>query len=143
MYRQEGKYNTKKAKRARYRGKVEWGGFRNILISGITRRKSRGGTDLPTGRTKEGDKFAGIRGSAAMVFPGRGSEKPGLLHGKRWNGGVIEYYERKAFGRHTDAFRLFLYKVTRDLIKEKGDTRAFLRTTMGAMTLFGVPPEKN
>ncbi len=56
--------------------------------------------------------------------------------------GVIEYYERKAFGRHTDASRLFLYKVTRNLMKMKGDTGAYLRTTMGAMVLFGVPPEE-
>ena len=55
--------------------------------------------------------------------------------------GVIEYYERKAFGRHIDASRLFLYKVTRNLMKQKGDTGAYLRTTMGAMVLFGVPPE--
>jgi len=56
--------------------------------------------------------------------------------------GVIEYYERKAFGRHTDASRLFLYKVTRNLMKMNGDTGAFLRSTMGAMVLFGVPPEE-
>ncbi|HPW17495.1 MAG TPA: C1 family peptidase [Candidatus Aminicenantes bacterium] len=56
--------------------------------------------------------------------------------------GVIEYYERKAFGRHIDASRLFLYKATRNLMKAKGDSGAFLRTTMGAMVLFGVPPEK-
>jgi len=55
--------------------------------------------------------------------------------------GMIEYYERKAFGRHIDASRLFLYKVTRNLMKMKGDTGAYLRTTMGAMVLFGVPPE--
>ena len=55
--------------------------------------------------------------------------------------GVIEYYERKCFGRHIDASRLFLYKVTRNLMKAKGDTGAYLRTTMGAMVLFGVPPE--
>jgi C1A family cysteine protease len=55
--------------------------------------------------------------------------------------GVIEYYERKSFGRHTDASRLFLYKVTRNLMKMTGDTGAYLRTTMGAMILFGVPPE--
>jgi C1A family cysteine protease len=55
--------------------------------------------------------------------------------------GVIEYYERKAFGRHIDASRLFLYKVTRNLMKMKGDTGAYLRLTMGAMVLFGVPPE--
>jgi C1A family cysteine protease len=55
--------------------------------------------------------------------------------------GVIEYYERKSFKRHIDASRLFLYKVTRNLMKMKGDTGAYLRTTMGAMVLFGVPPE--
>jgi C1A family cysteine protease len=56
--------------------------------------------------------------------------------------GVIEYYERKSFGRHIDASRLFLYKVTRNLMKMKGDTGAYLRSTMGAMVLFGVPPEE-
>jgi len=56
--------------------------------------------------------------------------------------GIIEYYERKAFGRHIDASRLFLYKVTRNLMKQKGDTGAYLRKTMGAMVLFGVPPEE-
>jgi len=56
--------------------------------------------------------------------------------------GIIEYYERKSFGRHIDASRLFLYKVTRNLMKMKGDTGAYLRTTIGAMVLFGVPPEE-
>jgi C1A family cysteine protease len=56
--------------------------------------------------------------------------------------GIIEYYERKSFGRHIDASRLFLYKVTRNLMKMGGDTGAYLRTTMGAMVLFGVPPEE-
>jgi C1A family cysteine protease len=55
--------------------------------------------------------------------------------------GIIEYYERKSFGKHIDASRLFLYKVTRNLMKIKGDTGAYLRTTIGAMVLFGVPPE--
>jgi len=55
--------------------------------------------------------------------------------------GLIEYYERRAFRRHIDASRLFLYKVTRNLMKQKGDTGAYLRTSMGAMVLFGVPPE--
>jgi len=56
--------------------------------------------------------------------------------------GVIEYYERKAFSRHIDASRLFLYKVTRNLMKMRGDTGAYLRSTIGAMVLFGVPPEE-
>lgn len=56
--------------------------------------------------------------------------------------GMIEYYERRAYGTHTDAARLFLYKVTRNLLGWKGDTGAYLRATMAAMVLFGVPPEK-
>jgi C1A family cysteine protease len=56
--------------------------------------------------------------------------------------GIIEYYERKSFRRHIDASRLFLYKVTRNLMKMKGDTGAYLRSTIGAMVLFGVPPEE-
>ena len=56
--------------------------------------------------------------------------------------GLVEYFERRAFGKHLDASRLFLYKTTRNLMHEKGDTGAFLRTTMEALTLFGVPPEE-
>lgn len=55
---------------------------------------------------------------------------------------VIEYFEKRAFGKHIDASRLFLYKVTRNLMKETGDTGAYLRSTMGALVLFGVPPEE-
>ena len=55
--------------------------------------------------------------------------------------GLIEYYERKAYGRHIDASRLFLYKTTRNLLGWTGDTGAYLRTTMAALSLFGVPPE--
>ncbi len=56
--------------------------------------------------------------------------------------GLVEYFERKACGKHLDASRLFLYKVTRNLLHLTGDTGAYLRTTMAAMTLFGVPPEE-
>ncbi len=57
--------------------------------------------------------------------------------------GLVEYFERRAFGRHLDASRLFLYKATRDLLHWTGDTGAFIRTTMGALVLFGVPPEEH
>lgn len=59
------------------------------------------------------------------------------------NAGValVEYFERRAFGKHIDASRLFLYKATRNLLHWTGDTGAFLRSTMEAMVLFGVPPE--
>jgi len=56
--------------------------------------------------------------------------------------GIVEYFERKAFGKHIDCSMLFLYKATRNLLRMRGDTGAFLRATMGAMTLFGVPPEE-
>jgi C1A family cysteine protease len=56
--------------------------------------------------------------------------------------GLIEYFENRAFGRHVDASRMFLYKVTRNLLGWTGDTGAFLRTTMAAMALFGVPPKR-
>jgi C1A family cysteine protease len=56
--------------------------------------------------------------------------------------GVVEYFERRAFGKHLDASRLFLYKTTRNLLHWVGDTGAFLRSTMAALTVFGVPPEE-
>jgi C1A family cysteine protease len=56
--------------------------------------------------------------------------------------GIVEYFEKRSFGKHLNASRLFLYKVTRNLLKWTGDTGAFLRTTMGALVLFGIPPEK-
>jgi C1A family cysteine protease len=55
--------------------------------------------------------------------------------------GMLEYYERRAFGKHLDASRLFLYKVTRKLLDITGDDGAELRDTMKALVLFGVPPE--
>ncbi len=56
--------------------------------------------------------------------------------------GIVEYFERRAFGKHIDASRLFLYKTTRNLMQVRGDTGAWLRETMGALALCGVPDEK-
>lgn len=56
--------------------------------------------------------------------------------------GLLEYFERRAFGKYLDGSRLFLYKATRNLLGWKGDQGAYLRTTMKAMALFGVPPEQ-
>jgi C1A family cysteine protease len=56
--------------------------------------------------------------------------------------GIVEYFENRAFGTYTAASRLFLYKATRDLLGWTGDSGAYLRTTMGALTLFGTPPEQ-
>lgn len=56
--------------------------------------------------------------------------------------GVVEYFENRAFGKYLNASRLFLYKATRNYAKLSGDSGAFLRSTMGALALFGVPPEE-
>lgn len=72
-------------------------------------------------------------------------EDQGSLGSCTANAGIalVEYFQRRAFGKHIDASRLFLYKVTRNLLGWTGDTGAFLRDTMKALVLFGVPPEKN
>jgi C1A family cysteine protease len=56
--------------------------------------------------------------------------------------GILEYFERRAFGKHIDASRLFLYKATRDLMHVTGDTGAYLRKTLQALATFGAPPEE-
>ena len=56
--------------------------------------------------------------------------------------GLVEYFEKKAFDKHLDASRLFLYKVTRNMLHFTGDTGAYLRSTMGTLVIFGVPPEE-
>jgi C1A family cysteine protease len=56
--------------------------------------------------------------------------------------GLIEYYEKRAFGKYLNASRLFIYKTTRDLLGLTGDTGAYLRSTMKALTLMGAPPEQ-
>ncbi len=56
--------------------------------------------------------------------------------------GIVEYSERRALGKHIDGSRLFIYKTTRNLMGVTGDTGAWLRNTMGALVLCGVPPEK-
>lgn len=56
--------------------------------------------------------------------------------------GIVEYFERRAFSRHLEGSRLFVYKATRNLMQVTGDTGAWLRNTMGALALCGVPEEK-
>ncbi|MEM7592882.1 MAG: C1 family peptidase [Cyanobacteria bacterium P01_A01_bin.83] len=56
---------------------------------------------------------------------------------------LMEYYQKKCFGKHLDASRLFLYKVTRNLLGYQEDRGANARTTMKALRLFGVPPEEH
>jgi len=55
--------------------------------------------------------------------------------------GIVEYFQQRAFDKHIDGSRLFLYKTTRNLMGITGDTGAYLRSTMGALVLCGVPAE--
>ncbi|MBN3880135.1 MULTISPECIES: C1 family peptidase [unclassified Nostoc] len=55
---------------------------------------------------------------------------------------LVEYFQKRAFGKYLDASRLFLYKVTRNLLHYQEDKGANARTTMKALALFGVPPEE-
>jgi C1A family cysteine protease len=56
--------------------------------------------------------------------------------------GLVEYFERRAFGNYIDLSRRFVYKVTREMLGWTGDTGATIRATMGTLALFGAPPEK-
>lgn len=56
--------------------------------------------------------------------------------------GIVEYFQRKAFGKHMEGSRRFVYKVTRNLMQETGDTGGYLRSAMGALVMFGVPDER-
>ncbi|HPN33469.1 MAG TPA: C1 family peptidase [bacterium] len=56
--------------------------------------------------------------------------------------GLVEYFIKRSFDKEEEVSRLFLYKATRNLMHQSGDTGAFIRTTMGALVLFGVPPEE-
>ncbi|MCA9075834.1 MAG: C1 family peptidase [Planctomycetaceae bacterium] len=60
---------------------------------------------------------------------------------------LVEYFERRIYGRTFDGSQLFLYKVTRNLRNKQarvtGDTGADLRTTFKALRRFGVPDEEH
>jgi C1A family cysteine protease len=56
--------------------------------------------------------------------------------------GIVEYFERRAKGKHIEGSRLFVYKTTRNLIGVTGDTGAWLRNAMAALVICGVPNER-
>ena len=55
---------------------------------------------------------------------------------------LAEYFQIRSFKSYTNLSRLFTYKMTRNMLGWRGDTGAFVRTAMGALALFGAPPEK-
>ncbi len=58
---------------------------------------------------------------------------------------LVEYFQRRIYGRTFEGSRLFLYKVTRNLLHKRhqvrGDTGSDLRSTLKVLAQFGVPPE--
>lgn len=56
--------------------------------------------------------------------------------------GIVEYFEKDIYHRYTPVSTLFTYKATRNLMKVKGDTGAYMRSVMGSLALFGTPPEE-
>lgn len=56
--------------------------------------------------------------------------------------GMVEYYVKKAKGEDFNLSRRFVYKATRNYLGWTGDTGAYLRSTIGALALFGAPPER-
>lgn len=55
---------------------------------------------------------------------------------------LIEFFEKKAFGRSIRASRLFLYKAARNFLGLEGNAAVYIRQVMGALKLLGVPPER-
>jgi C1A family cysteine protease len=56
--------------------------------------------------------------------------------------GIVEYFEKNIYHKYTPVSCLFTYKATRNLMRLKGDTGAYMRSVMGSLALFGVPPEE-
>jgi C1A family cysteine protease len=56
--------------------------------------------------------------------------------------GCLEMMNKRVQGNSLDLSRLFVYKATRDMMQQKGDTGAYLRNVAGALAYFGAPPEK-
>jgi len=51
--------------------------------------------------------------------------------------GIVEYFQKRAHAKNIEGSRLFIYKATRNLMKVTGDSGAWLRNVMGALTLCG------
>ena len=56
--------------------------------------------------------------------------------------GLIEYYQRRCLGQTQKLSRLFLYKASRRLLGLSGNVCTEMRSTLKAIKLFGIPPER-
>lgn len=57
--------------------------------------------------------------------------------------GMYEYFQKRAFNKYIDGSELFVYKTTRNILNWNGDIGGYLRTAMGSLALFGVPPSSS
>ena len=57
--------------------------------------------------------------------------------------GMMEYMMRRGGINHINGSRLFVYKMTRKLLKWTGDQGGYLRKAIQAVSIFGVPPEEH
>ena len=53
---------------------------------------------------------------------------------------MVEYFERRAFGRAFDGSWPFLYTMARQVLRWKGDSGGSVRATLQALKRFGLPP---
>lgn len=60
--------------------------------------------------------------------------------------GLYEFMEKKTKGKYIDGSELFVYKLTRYIMSNRGngtgegDTGAFIRNSLGCLVYYGVPP---
>jgi C1A family cysteine protease len=56
--------------------------------------------------------------------------------------GVVEFLQKQFYDKYIETSPLFLYKVSRNLLHLTGNENILPRTAVGALLLFGVPPEE-
>ena len=54
---------------------------------------------------------------------------------------MYEYMSKRGHGNYVELSRLFIYKTTRWLMHLTGDTGAYIRSALGALVIYGAPPE--
>ena len=117
-----------------------------LLAKTRLNQKIAGSTSTKSGRSVSAGSAAVTAIAASVDLRSHFSpiEDQGQLGSCTANAAValVEYFEKRACGHHIDASRLFVYKVSRNLLGWKGDTGAYLRTAMGALAMFGAPPER-
>jgi len=55
---------------------------------------------------------------------------------------ALEFFEMKSFGTYQEASARFLYRMTRHRSGLSGDSGAEIRSALGALALYGAPPEE-